>query len=128
MVLFDNVISIYLQEQTEADFNFLRGHFAVLLGLLILQGPPRPVIDKLPGSSSKFRLRSLMQNITEFATLYKSVAERHEVPDDNESEEVNHQSSSLNGQSSHASGNDRFSANIIINVVSALEVLQAELS
>lgn len=115
-----------MQEQTEADFNFLRGHSAILLGLLILQGPPRLVIDKLPGSSSKSRLRLLMQNITEFAALYKSVTGRYEVTDD-ESEEVNGQSRSLNGQSSHASGNDRMNANVIVNVVSALDALQAEL-
>lgn len=67
-----------------------------------------------------------MQNITEFAALYKSVTGRYEVTDD-ESEEVNGQSRSLNSQSSHASGNDRMNANVIVNVVSALDALQAEL-
>lgn len=69
-----------------------------------------------------------MQNITEFAALYKSVAARHDVPDDDEPEEENCQSIHLNGQTSHTSGNDPMSANVIINVASALEALQAELS
>lgn len=68
-----------------------------------------------------------MQNITEFAALYNSVTGRHEVTDDDESEEVNGQSRSWKGQSSHASGNDRMNANVIVNVVSALDALQAEL-
>lgn len=93
---------VYLERcKTDNEIDpFVRGHMAVLFGLLMQQCPAnqRVLLDALPGTSDKQRLNSLVEHAREFTLFYveftKKVSAairsqiREEEEDDEESVEV----------------------------------------
>ena len=70
-----------LSHKQEPLRTFLRGHLAVLLGLIILQDVTTQshsqyaVLDQLSGTSRRSKLDGLVQHSAEFCKLYTCIAE-----------------------------------------------------
>lgn len=55
---------------------FLRGHFALLLGLLLIQRPDdTDIFDVLPGTGRQDKLNNLISQIHQFAGLYATLGD-----------------------------------------------------
>ena len=66
--------AIYTQCHLEKDHDpVIRGHLAILFGLLMEGHPPNQVVllRALPGPSSKKKVRTLTENVREFTLFYE---------------------------------------------------------
>jgi hypothetical protein len=78
----DCLVQVYMQQTKGSDIdpgaNFLRGHIAVLLGLLMRDNKTnqKVLLAALPGSSNRKKIASLAEQAREFVTFYAELAVR----------------------------------------------------
>ncbi|KAH8110316.1 hypothetical protein DFH11DRAFT_799969 [Phellopilus nigrolimitatus] len=131
------IVNVYISllknedDDMNPDLHFLRGHLAVLIGLLLLQHQGfddysmprqmRSIIDDLPGppDSVPRKLDALITNIDEFSGLYATLTSRV-------SKAVSRGEAEGGLAPSHVTS-DRIGTNVVTEVVTSLRALRSEL-
>ena len=123
------LVQVYVQQGKGANADpgaiFLRGHIAVLLGLLMRDNKAnqRVLLDTLPGSSAQRKLQSLTVQAREFVSFYAGLTARISAAgmgyDDDEESEIKPDD---NVEQVVRDGNSQ----VVKDVISFLEKLSAQ--
>lgn len=133
----DCLAQVYIQQfkgnkEVDPDADFLRGHIAVLLGLLMRddRANQKVLLAALPGFSNRNKLASLAEQAREFVTFYAELAVRLSAAAaakdkyDEEEDDLAPRSDGHNGERIGRDGN----GHVAREVVSFLEKLTVQQS